>query len=270
MQRSAMTGLIHAVAATVEISIKIQEDSMGLDLGDFLFAIEEQFCVDLMKDEDEQTNGSLDELVSYLEKHTEKMPHSQEEADQVFQSGIMTLRTFFAKELAMDVSSLNSTTETESLFKSNAVRRRVWKKLRQEISDNIPPLVSITYRLIGGGIAFCVGVIVVFSVIFGQSETNPNPLPIAILLGAVAGFIMALALYQAGVIVLASIFSTIPTQCRTLEEIIRYVVPTQICLDPDGQIWTRESIEKAVLSITSKASGIPVEKISLSMKPLEM
>jgi hypothetical protein len=86
----------------------------------------------------------------------------------------------------------------------------------------------------------------------------------------VGGVIIGAAVHMVGMMLLGPMFSTIPKGCRTLEEITRCVVPTQICLAPNGQEWTRQSIERMVLRIASKASGLPVEKLSLSMKPFEM
>jgi len=241
---------------------------MSFDLSYFLETVEKEFCVDLLEAPGEL--NTLNDLVLYLERHTAVMPHSSEEADSMFQDGLMTLRTFLAKELDLNVMDLTSATEIESILKPLTKRRRVWRKLQKEISDNIPSLVSVTYRLIGGIAGFLIGIIVMVSVIFGQNETNPNPLPIAILLGMMAGLIMGLSAYAGGTMLLAPLFSTIPRGCDTLGEMTQRVVPTQICLDPDGQEWTRQSIEQSVLLIASKASGLPVEKISLSMKPLEM
>lgn len=237
---------------------------MALD--QFLILVEKKFNVDLMEADDIDT---LDKLVGYLDDYISKMPHSQEEADHLFQSKITELRSIVAQEVGIDESTITPTTDLGTVLKTMSVRRRVWKKMQQGFSENVPPLTSKAYNIVGGFVSVCVGIAVLFSVVLGQRPTNPNPMPIAIMLGCAAGGLMGFCFYMAGSILFGMFFATIPQEGRTIEDIIGYAIPMQICTDRNGQAWTRESIEKAVLRIASKTSGIPIENISLSMPIIE-
>ncbi len=236
--------------------------NMALD--QFLMKIEEEFGVNLMAPAADEIL-TLVELIAYLEKFTVEMPHSQEEVDQIFQDGIEKLRMIIAENSEIDVSLITPKTELESILKPRSVRRRIWHKMRQDFSDDIPSLTSKAYRFLGGIVCTLVGILIACSIVIGQNPTKPNPMPIAVFLGIFVGAFAAFLLYAVTEMVLAPFFATIPKECRTLEEIVAYVIPTRICVDRNGQQWNRESIEKTVLKIAGKSSGIPAKDISLTM-----
>ena len=237
---------------------------MALD--QFLILVEKKFNVDLMEADDIDT---LDKLAGYIEEYASKMPHSQEEADRLFQSKIAELRSIVAQEAGIDESTITPTTDLGTVLKTMSVRRRTWKKMQQGFSENVPPLTSKAYNIVGGFVSVCIGIVVMISVMIMQNPTNPNPMPMVIMLGCIAAGIMGFGCYMSGCILFGMFFATIPQEGRTIEDIVHYAIPMQICVDRNGQAWTRESIEKAVLRIASKTSGIPVEKISLSMPIIE-
>jgi len=111
---------------------------MGLDFAHFLLNVDEEFNVDLFA-HDFSKISTLEDFITLLEEETAKSPHTQVEADHLFQEKFLVIQNFFAEELAIDPSHLTPETQVAPLLHSLS-RRRIWKKLREEISPNIPPL----------------------------------------------------------------------------------------------------------------------------------
>ncbi|MGL4942942.1 MAG: hypothetical protein ACRC46_07110 [Thermoguttaceae bacterium] len=235
---------------------------MALD--QFLILVEKKFHANLMDAEADEVL-TLEELVVYLEQFTDKMPHSQDESDRLFQNKVAELLSIVVHETGIDESLVTPTTDLATVLKPISLRRRVWKKMQRSFSEHIPPLASKVYGIVGGFVSVCIGLVVAASVVLGQNPHNPNPMPNAILLACMVGGLAGFMCYWGGNILFGPLFSKIPKEGRTIKDIVRYAIPLNVCLDQDGQAWTRESIEKAVLRIASKTSGVPLEKISLSM-----
>jgi len=54
---------------------------------------------------------------------------------------------------------------------------------------------------------------------------------------------------------------------ETLDDLVAWLAKN---LATNGRLWSRESIEKEVLQLVSKNSWVPVEKISLSKKIVDV
>ena len=112
---------------------------MGLDFAHFLLDIEEEFNVDLFA-HDFSKISTLEDFITLLEEETAKSPHTQVEADHLFQEKFLAIQNFFAKELAIDPSHLTPETSIAPLLHPLSRRRRIWEKMQKEISPIIPPL----------------------------------------------------------------------------------------------------------------------------------
>ena len=133
---------------------------MGLELAEFFLAIEDEFQVDIFG-ADFSYIQTLDDFITILEKETALAPHNQAQADRLFQEQFLVIQNFFAKELGVEHSQLTPETNTALLLRSLSSRRRIWKKMRKEISESIPPLYGKEYREWLGGIS------VFFAFVFG-------------------------------------------------------------------------------------------------------
>jgi hypothetical protein len=244
---------------------------MGLDVVEFLINLEEKFHI-YFRAEDENKASKIEtigDVISHVENIIAEFPHSSAEAERNSQNGMTTLSEFFARELNKNSSELFPKTEIKTLFKTLAERRRIWKKMQREISPNIPSLQGKTYCNVGGGICVFIGFFTGLGFIIELNDGSNYPI-VNILLGIVSGFTAGGLLFLSGIFLFSPFFSAIPDQCRTLGNLIRYIVPTENFLDPNGQLWTRETITETVLHIASNQSGVPVEKISLLTKLTEL
>jgi len=112
---------------------------MGLDFAHFLLDIEEEFNADLFA-HDFSKISTLEDFITLLEEEAAKSPHTQAEADILFQEKFLAVQNFFAEVLAIDPSHLTPEMQIAPLLRPLSRRRRIWTKLREEISPNIPPL----------------------------------------------------------------------------------------------------------------------------------
>ena len=241
---------------------------MGLEIAEFMIAVEDTFQVEIFEGEI-QGIETLDDLVAWLERETAKSPHSKKEADHVFQEGFLVVQSFFARELEVDSTQLMPETEIVPLLKSLGKRRWIWEKLRKEISRRIPPLCGKSYAEWGGGLCVVVGFFLGLFVMIGLDNTVKS-LVIRGIIGLISGVLGGFFLFRLGLFLFSPLFSTIPKGCRTLGGLAKCVVWTKVSLDPNGRLWSRESIEKEVLQLVSKNSWVPVEKISLSKKIVDV
>ena|GEM_PF-2117474 len=239
---------------------------MGLDLAEFLIYIEEGFNVELFAN-DFSNISTLEEFITLLEEETAKSPHTQVEADYLFQEKFLVIQNFFAKELAIDPSHLTPETQVASLLHPLSRRRRIWKKMRKEISPNIPPLDGKFYCECLGGMSVCFAVLILFIFALGAMSEWWGMLLLAIFYGIVVGFACGLVVFGISVgfyrLCFSRLFSTIPKNCDSLQGVTRCIV-RKISLDSEGKIWNRETITEAVLRIISEQMGIPREQISLT------
>ena len=239
---------------------------MGLDLAEFFLNVEDTFQVDIFESAVEKVE-TLDDLVTLLEQETAKSPHSATAAERVYQEGFLTVQSFLARELEMEPSQLLPETQIAPLLKPLAERRRIWKKMRKEVSGRIPSLYGKVYNTWGSGFCLLVGF---FFGLFVAVITLGSGVIIGTVSSLASGTMVGLLLYGMGLYLFSSRFSTIPENCRTLGGLAKRAVATKISLDPDGRVWNRESIEKELLRIVSEQSWTPLEKISLSKKLVDL
>ncbi|MCL2743558.1 MAG: hypothetical protein FWE67_06890 [Planctomycetaceae bacterium] len=233
---------------------------MGLDIAEFIIAIEDEFQVEIWENEAPNID-TLDKLIAYLEQETAKSPHSKTEAADAFQDGFLSLQRFFAEELGVEISQLTPETELAPLLIPLRKRRRIWKKMIKDFSRRIPSLYGKVYLECGGRICVFIGFFFGLFVTIGLG-VNVTTFLTGMVSGAIGGFV----LFLAGLFLFSPLFSTIPKECRTLGGLAKIAVPAKICLNSNGQVWTRETITEAVLRITSEQTLVPVEKISLTEK----
>ena len=238
---------------------------MGLDIAEFMIAIEEEFQIDILESDAQNNIDTLEHLVTYLEEKTAKAPHSQTEADRVFQEGFLSLRRFFANELEVEISQLTPETEIAPLLIPLAKRRRIWKKIRKEFSYRVPSLSGKIFIEWIGGLCVFLGFFFGLFVTIGLDNDIPS-LALRGLTGFGLGIGSGCVLFLILLLLFSPLFSTIPKDCRTLGGLAKSAVVTSISLDPNGQVWTRQTITEAILHLTSIQTGIPVEKISLTDK----
>ena len=236
---------------------------MGLDIAEFAIAVEETFQIEFLED-DFPTINTLEELIASLERKTAEAPHSQSEADRVFREGFLSLQRLFSEELGVDISQLTPETEMAPLLKPLSRRRRIWKKVRKEFSSRIPVLYGKTYVEWGSGLCVFIGFFVGLFVTIGWDHNEW--IIVRGIIGLASGTLVGLLLFIMGLFLFLPLFSTIPRECRTLGGLAKAAVATKISLDPNGQVWNRESIEKEVLQIVHEQTGLPLEKISLTEK----
>jgi len=229
---------------------------MGLDFAHFLLDIEEKFNVDLFAHDFFKIN-TLEDFITLLEEETAKSPHSQAEADILFQEKFLAVQNFFAEKLAIDISHLTPETQIAPLLRPLSRRRRIWKKLRKEISPNIPPLYGKQYNGCLGFMSVCIAVSIVFVFVLSAMLNSLGIVLPMVFYSIVVGCIFGL------LVCFPVLFSTIPTGCDSLGGITRHIV-RKISLDSEGKVWTRETITDAVLRLASEQTGIPKEKISLT------
>ena len=237
---------------------------MGLGIAEFVIAVEEAFQVDILE-RDAQRIDTLEELIVYLERKTADTPHSQDEADRVFQEGFLSLQRLFAAELGIEASQLNPETEIAPLLKPLSKRRRIWKKIKKD-APRCPSLYGKIYIEWIGGLCVFLGFFFGLFVTIGWD--NNAPLIIRGMIGLMSGAIGGFLLFFMGLVLFSPLFSTIPKECRTLGGLAKCTctIVLGISLDPNGQAWNRESIEKEVLRMASASTRIPVEEISLTEK----
>lgn len=240
---------------------------MGLDIAEFVIAVEEAFQINIMES-DAQNIETLGSLVDYLERETAKSPHSKAEADYIFREGFLTLQRFLVKELGVDPAQLSPETEIAPLLMPFRLRRRLWRKMRKEISASIPFLYGKTYVKWGGAVAVFFGF---FTFLFSVICLDDTVLSFAkFILGIVIGLATGFGFFLSGFFVFSPLFSSIPNDCRTLGGIARSAVRTKVSLDPNGRVWTRETIAEAVRRIAAEQTGMPVEKISFSERFIDL
>jgi hypothetical protein len=232
---------------------------MGLEIAEFILAVEEKFNVNLFErtERDALNVDTLEQFIVLIEEEVAKSPHTQSEADRLFQEKFLAIQKFFAKELGVDTSLLTIQTETASLLRPLFRRRQIWKKMRKEISENIPPLYGKHYREWMGGIS------VLCAFVFGLGVGIEWEIIAGIFYGFLLFIILFLTLIWFWHLSFSPLFSTIPKSCCSLKDITRHAI-RKISLDPDGKIWIRETITETVRRIISEQMNIPVERISLT------
>lgn len=240
---------------------------MGLDIAEFFLAVEEEFGVNTFEQSMIEFD-TLNDLVSYLEQATALAPHTLEETQHVFLREFTTVQSFFAKELDIPLSELTPEMPIAPLLEPLAFRRRFWKalqsKLRDEYCYNVPKLQGRTYQRVGGGVCVLLGFFCGLLVVIESGAVTP--ISAHGFIGVATGFFVGMFLYMLGTLVFSPWFSTIPESCRTLGGVVKYVVPLKPSLDPDGQPWNRETIEKAVLRAAAENTGMPLKKLSLASR----
>ena len=236
---------------------------MGLDIAEFLLTLQEEFQIDIAE-EDCPNMDTFEELVTYIERKIAESPRTQTEADGLFQEGFFTIRRFFNRELGIDSSLLTPVTKVAPLLLPLSHRRRVWKKLRKEMSKDIPSLVfGESTQIWTFGI--CASICFLSCCYFIRWD-DWGCLFTRIIPGVFTSMLAGLFFGIISLIVSAALpfRSTIPKACDTLGDIVRLAIRTEISLDPEYRIWTRETIAKSVMRIASEQMGVPVEKISLT------
>lgn len=140
--------------------------------------------------------------------------------------------------------------------------------MRKEISASIPALHGKTYAKWAGAFCFVLGffTFLLSTVALEGSES----LAIKAMLGMVIGLAVGFGIFWTGYFLCSPLFSSIPDGCRTLGGIARHAVRIKISLDPNGQVWTRETIAETVLRIAAEQTGMPVEKISFSERFIDL
>ena len=239
---------------------------MGLEIAEFMIAIEDEFQVNI-QETDAQNIDTLEQLVTYLEQETAKAPHSQTEAERMFQESFLLLQGFFAKELGVGNSQLTPETEIAPLLKPFAKRRRIWRKIRKEFSHRVPSLYGKIYFEWGGGLSVILGFFFGLFVTIGL-DNGVMPLVLRGLIGFGLGIGGGFTFFIVGLLLFLPLFSTIPKECSTLGKLTRSTIAS-ISLDHNGQAWTRKTITEAILRVASEQSGIPVEKISLTDRVID-
>ena len=241
---------------------------MGLEIAEFVMAVEDTFQVEILED-DFPSIDTLEQLITYLERKTAESLHSQTEADDMFQEKFLSLQRFFVQEFGVEISQLTPDTEIAPLLKPLSKRRRIWKKLRKDFSRHIPPLYGKFYAELVGGLCVFIGFFFGLFVTIGWD--NQEWFIVRGFIGLMSGTIVGVLLYLGGIFLFSPLFSTIPRECRTFGGLAKIAVAEKkINLDPNGQLWNRESIEQEVLRLASEQSGTPVEKISLTKKLVDL
>ncbi len=231
---------------------------MGLDIAELMIAFEEEFNVDIFES-DAQKIETVGDMVDLLSRQLVGAPTRREEAERNHREGVRQASEALSETLGIESASFNEETLLKNLFPLEN-RNDLWERVRNRFPDRLLEL-ERHFSCLG----FLVSVLgtlllVVVGSLFAARRFPAEPV-----------FWMALA-----VMIFAAIFLLcfcqsrekidFPYDCSNVKDLARRIIPDQICVDGNGNPWSRKTIERIVKAVAAEHLGVKPEEVDLSMR----